>query len=80
MGLHQVEVYYDDGKWKVESGNRTVSSHRKKSAAISKAKTVAKNREQRTGDYVALDIFTKSGSIQNQETYGERGENLFLDF
>jgi hypothetical protein len=78
MAFAQVDVYYSDGEWKVESGQRVVSTHRKKSAARRKGKTVAENKENRVGGVVALNVFNKDGSLQNVKKYGGANEGLFL--
>jgi len=59
-------VVPDDGGWAVRKAgsNRASSTHRKKTAAVRKAKRFAKARKPSQ-----IKIHTRSGTIQNEHTY-----------
>lgn len=53
-----------DGKWNVERGGARVSTHRTQTAAIEKAKPIAKREK------TELIVKGKDGKIRSKDSYG----------
>lgn len=53
-----------DGKWNVDRGGRTISTHRTQGTAIDKAKPIAKREE------TELIIKGRDGRIRSKDSYG----------
>jgi len=53
-----------DGKWNVDRGGRTISTHRTQETAIDKAKPIAKREE------TDLIIKGRDGKIRSKDSYG----------
>lgn len=53
-----------DGKWNVDRGGRTISTHRTQGTAIDKAKPIAKREE------TEFIIKGRDGRIRSKDSYG----------
>jgi len=69
-GKYKVVNAPNTGKWKVLNENdNTISSHNKKSAAKRKAKKLAKNKADRTGERIQLEIYKKGGGARRTTSF-----------
>jgi hypothetical protein len=59
-----------DGKWNVDRGGRTISTHRIQGTAIDKAKPIAKREE------TELIIKGRDGKIRSKDSYGPDPGNI----
>lgn len=59
-----------DGKWNVDRGGRTISTHRTQETAINKAKPIAQREE------TDLIIKRPDGRIRSKDSYGPDPEKI----
>lgn len=59
-----------DGKWDVDRGGKTISTHRTQGVAIEKARPIAKREE------TELIIKGRDGKIRSKDSYGNDPESI----